>query len=277
MSDPGRLSTARMEPMSESIAKESRRPALSRMSEEELVDFAKRFCREKRIRTKKALWDSNSALHSLLRKWDLLDDVGLAHSKTASRAWKIYADEKLVAIARAFLTERKIDQREGLRKVDVSLYGALQRRNLLDEVGLANSNVKHRAWRTMADRELVGFTGEFIKVKKIGTRADLQKADGSLYDVVRRRNLLADLGLVDSRGKRRDWAKMNDAKLVDVARDFIRENMVSSRTKLKNIDSGLYDILWKRKLLDRTFALIERSAQQEAVDGVLGAIETFNK
>ena len=48
----------------------------------------------------------------------------------------------------------------------------------------------------------------------------------------------------------RNWISISDEKLVEYAGNFIKEKGITSRKELSVEDTGLYDVLRKRKLLD---------------------------
>lgn len=50
---------------------------------------------------------------------------------------------------------------------------------------------------------------------------------------------------------RRNWAKMSDEELLDYAQKFVNENRIRCIKVLLLEDSGLYSVLWRRKLIGR--------------------------
>jgi hypothetical protein len=52
-----------------------------------------------------------------------------------------------------------------------------------------------------------------------------------------------------NKGKR-SWKPMNDLELIRSARAFIAERGIGGRKELAKADAGLYQALWRRRLLD---------------------------
>ncbi|MBU0533069.1 hypothetical protein KKB44_06270 [Candidatus Micrarchaeota archaeon] len=161
------------------------------------------------------------------------------------RSWSVMRDQELVELARKFMEEERICGRKQLSKADIGLYSILIRRKLLNKVEFEG---KQRDWKTMSDAELVEFTRKFMEGRKIYERKKLQKLDGGLYEVLRKRGLLDQLEFEE---KYRDWKEVSDDGLVKHARKFMEEKGISERTELRKVDLGLYQVLRKRKLLDK--------------------------
>ena len=179
------------------------------------------------------------------------------------------SDDELVAYAKAFIAEKGVGGRNELKKADQGLYLALRGRKLQEKIEL---DEKHRNWAAMSDGVLVAHAKAFIAEKGIGGRKGLAKADPGLYAVLSRRGLLEQVGFAESKRK---WGP--DEKVLAHARKFVEERGIRSRHGLEKADPGLYQALRKRKLLDAVFSDVESSKHRDAVEGLLGAMESFGK
>ena len=127
---------------------------------------------------------------------------------------------------------------------------------------------KQRKWGS--DEEVLAHARRFIEEKGMRSGYGLQKADPGLYAVLSRRGLLEQ---VAEKKEQRKWGTNNE--VLAYARKFVEERGIRSRKELEKADEGLYTVLRKRRLLDRAFADIESAQHRDAVEGVLGAMETF--
>jgi hypothetical protein len=260
-----------MEPMAEGI---QRKPNsfYAKMSDVELVGFAKRLVEARGIRGRKELEKAYRGLYEGLRRRKLIDEIGLEEKL---RDWASMNDEELVGFAKRFIDEKKITGRKELEKADKGLYRALRNRGLIERIGLENSNVEHRKWALMEDGELVGFAKRFIEDKKITGRKELEKADLGLYNVLRRRKLVEVVRLENSNIEHRTWTSMTDGELVEVARKFIDERGITGRSELEKADRGLYQALRKRKLIDAVFAPLEQKKRDEMIGQLADAVDVY--
>jgi hypothetical protein len=96
----------------------------------------------------------------------------------------------------------------------------------------------------------------------------LEKAKPSALPMPAAESLMASHG-------RRNWAAMGKERLLAYAKEFIAERGISGRKELEKADRGLYEALSKRKLLDAVFSEAESSRHADAVNGVIGALESF--
>jgi hypothetical protein len=107
-----------------------------------------------------------------------------------------------------------------------------------------------RKWNALGDCELIRYASWKLASEGITGRTELAKTDGGLYGTLQRRKLLGELGLEDKRGEVRDWASFSDKELTRFAMRFIAEKGILGRTELAKADSGLYQALNVRTLLD---------------------------
>ena len=68
---------------------------------------------------------------------------------------------------------------------------------------------------------------------------------------------------------------MSDEEIVEYTSKVIEEKEVSGRNELDTVDSGLYEILRQRGLLDRAFARMEQQRDNSARDAVIDALTKF--
>jgi hypothetical protein len=111
-----------------------------------------------------------------------------------------------------------------------------------------NPKGTRRIWASMSDRWIVSFARYFIMSNGITSKGKLSKADPVLYSLLRKKNLTDCLGLEDKKRPDRDWNAMTDAEIVEYAMKFIEDNSIKSKKELRDADSGLHEILRKRKL-----------------------------
>ena len=129
-----------------------------------------------------------------------------------------------------------------------------------------------RLWSRMSDEEVVEVARKFMEEKGITGRKELEKADQGLYQVLRKRGLLDEVGFVE---KYRTWTEMEDEEVIEFARIFMREREISKRYGLEKADSGLYQVLRERGLLNRVFARMEQQRDNSARDAVIDALSAF--
>ncbi len=234
--------------------------------DDEVIDFARKSIEEHGFRNKKELSETDSGLYSILSKRKLLDKVVF---EECFRRWG--TDEEVLEAARTFIEENGIKNRCRLEKADSGLYSVLRSRKLLDAVCFKERR-ELREWGS--DENVLGIARRFIEEEGIKNRKGLETADQGLYHVLARRGLLDGMTF-EKRLKHRKWG--TDEELVGFAMGFMGENGILGRSELKNADYGLYQVLTARKLLDHVFASIDQDKHQQAVHGVLDAMDRFGK
>ncbi|MFH1684721.1 MAG: hypothetical protein ABH983_00285 [Candidatus Micrarchaeota archaeon] len=237
-----------------------------KLSDEEIIDFARRVLKENGITGRKELQDIDQGLYDVLKKRGLLDEVGFERKL---RSWNEMTDEEIIEIARRVIEMKQISERKALQKADRGLYVILAKRRLLDDVGFER---KIRYWEGMSNDEIVEYARKMMKEKEITGRHDLEKADPGLYTVLGKRGLRDDVGF---ERKVRSWNGMSDDDVVEYARKVIKEREIKKRSELMALDRGLYSVLLGRKLVDRAFAHIEKQKDDQARDAVIDALEAF--
>jgi len=185
------------------------------------------------------------------------------------RAWSKMKEEQIVEYAMKVMKENGVNGRGELEKIDYGLYNVLRRRGLIGRIGL---DEKQRSWSDISDGEIVEYARRVMEEEKITGRKELQDLDPGFYLVLRRRELLDEVGFEE---KRRAWKDMSDEEVVDYARQVMKENGISGRKELQKTDSGLYEILRKRGLLEQAFADADQQKTDKERDAVIDALTKF--
>ncbi|MDO8554547.1 MAG: hypothetical protein Q7S22_07095 [Candidatus Micrarchaeota archaeon] len=216
----------------------------SKMSDAEIIEFAKAYCREKRIKKSSELVrgpDRDSGLYSQLQKRKLVnklfqrkdyDDVTVGDrsfkiplDKYGRRNWQVMSNEEILEFAKAYCAEK------GITKIS--------------ELGIGsnkNSGLNH----VLRRRHLVD---------KVFERKQ--------FDEVVLDNKPFKLPL--NAGGRRNWKVMTDAQIVEYARAYCAEKGITKISQLgkgKDSDQGLRFQLHTRKLISQIF---ERKDFEEVV------------
>jgi hypothetical protein len=145
-----------------------------------------------------------------------------------------------------------ISTKTELWEADAYLYQTVLRRKLAGEVEFQGVRKARRNWVQMNNEELVAFAKKYIQEKGIRSKGELNRADGGLGDVLRRRNLLDRIEF--EKGYRR-WSCMTDFEFVTYMEAYKHENGISTRGQLQKADQSLYITLYRRDLLDSVFPL----------------------
>jgi len=248
---------------------EEKQKSWKEISDEKVVELAKKIMGERGISSKMELKKADSGLYSVLKRRELLDEVGLEGKQ---KSWKEMGDTEIVEFVRKVMREKKIDTRGKLQKADGGLYTTLRRRELLDRIRFEE---KQRSWEDMSDEEVIEVVRKVMREKKITSKRELKEADRGLYSVLRKRGLLEEVGFEERRRKQRSWKKMSDDEIVEFAKRAMEEKEIGSRKELENTDGGLYNVLWRRGLLDSVFANIEKQRTDQARDAVIDALTKF--
>ena len=109
---------------------------------------------------------------------------------------------------------------------------------------------RHRDWQSLSDEKLV-FYAQKVVDKGLKNRSALDKKDTGLYQTLKKRKLLDRVEFAERKKVERNWKTMSDKELLDYAQDFMDNKKIKSRNGLQKEDRGLYQSLYKRKLLDR--------------------------
>ncbi len=213
--DSGLYHVLRIRGLLDEIGFEERKRSWKSMSDEEVVELAKKLMEENGVSGKGELSEIDSGLYTILYNRGLLGEVGFEEKL---RSWKEMSDTDVVELAKKIMEEKEITGRSELEKADSGLYVILRVRGLIEEVGVVEKRRKGRAWSKMSDEEVVEFAQEFIKEKGITEKNELRKAHTAVYRVLRRR------GLLD-----RAFAQIEEQRT-----DQAREDVIDALTKFAN-------------------------------------------
>ncbi len=217
----------------------------SRMSDEEVVGYARKVMNEKGISGRHELDKADRGLYKVLSKRGLLGKVGFGEKR---RVWKGISDEDILELAEKLIRENDITGRTDLKMVDSGLYYILERRELLERLGFEKKHKKYRSWAKMTDEEIVELARKVMEEMEISGRGELYKTDPGLYQVLWKRELLSRMDFEERKGQ---WKDMRDEEIVELARKVMEEMEISGRGELNKIDNRLYEILRIRGLLER--------------------------
>ncbi|MBU1681934.1 hypothetical protein KKE38_03880 [Candidatus Micrarchaeota archaeon] len=218
-----------------------------RLSDDQIIEFAKKLMDEGNLTGRKELIKSDRGLYRVLRKRGLLDEIGFAQKKRKPRSWKDRTDEEVVEFARKVLKENEITRMSELNQIDSGLYVVLRERGLFDRVGVEG---RRRSWKIMSDEKIVELAKKVMEDEGLTERGELRKIDLGLYYILRRRKLLDKIDFDNKIREKRSWKLMSDEEIVELARKVMRNNMITMRIGLQAADCGLYNVLRKRGLLD---------------------------
>ena len=179
----------------------------------------------------------------------MVEDIQKPRRK--QRNWRSMTDEELIEYAGKFVNNKGIRGRHELEKKDSCLYNALQRRDLLNRLGLEKK--KNRDWSQLEDQEVLRIANNFISERKITSKEDIRKLDAGLHKQLWKRGLFPSLEIQDNKI---NWSGLSDSDLLKHAEEVIEIQGISSKNELREKDSKLYYALWrkgffrKHKLLD---------------------------
>jgi len=264
--------TPRKEPMTEMIQKKRREQRnWKSMSDGELITYAKKIIKENGIRNRNNLQKVDQGMYYVLRRRNLLGKI--IPEKQKRRNWSSMTDEKIISYAKKIIEENKIKNRSNLRKADSGLGYVLKKRKLM--VIVIPEKQQKRNWSSISEEELIQFSKNFIEEKGIKNRKGLQKADYSLYEVLKERDCLNTL--IPEKRRQRDWSSMTDKEIIKYAKTYVEKNAIKNRRGLAKADMGLYTILWRRNLLSAVFSDIEKSRKIEGIKQVVDAMKEFGE
>lgn len=229
----------------------------ARMSGDELVVYAKAYCKEKKITRPSELKEGADKDNGLY--------IQLGRRKLKKQVFEKKEFDEVVLDGRRFRIP--LDKKQD------------------------------RNWEKMSDDELVEFARAYCIEKGIGKASKLKRGsdkDSGLDDQLHRRGLMAKVFkrkefeevILDGRKfmiplnaeGNRNWAKMSDDELVEYARAYCKEKGITKSSELvrgPNNDSGLWSTLQRRGLLDRVFAGIREKQEAAALTGIADALVTF--
>ena len=180
-------------------------------------------------------------------KFGPLADGIVQVNRKGQRSWITSSDDAIVSYALDVIRKKGIDSRSALQEDDPGLYQTLRKRGLLDRTNLPKRK-KYGKWSRYSDEKLIEYAQKFVDERKIRNVRGLFESNGSLYGILYRRNLL---GKVNFPKKRKSWKDFSNKKLLAHAGKFIRENGIKKTSELNKANKSLYQVLIRRKLIDR--------------------------
>ncbi len=256
------------------VGRQKKRRSWKGLSDEEIVEFTQKWMKEKRIARRGELFRVDHGLYEILRIRRLLGKIEFVEQQKKRKYWIKMSDEEVVRYARKIVERKGIRKRDEFQRNYRGIYSALWKRGLLDEVGFEERK-KERSWKDKSSDEIVDIAQKFMRKRGITGRRELAQADQGLYEVLRNRRLMDNVGFEVKRRKGRQWKDLGDEEIVDIAKNTAKEKDITARDELKKADSGLYEILRKRGLLDSAFAHIEQQREDTARDAVIDALTKF--
>ncbi len=227
------------------------------LSDDELVEYAKAYCKEKGITKASELEkgsNKNPALYQAIGKRKLTNTVferkqfeevtldgktfKIPLDKQGRKNWQMLSNEWIVEYAKAYCAEKKITRPSKLIKGPNrgnGIYDQLQRRGLVNQV-----------FERKEYEELI-LDGRLFKIP--------------LYDK-----------------EKRHWQAMSDSDLIDFTKAYLKNYGISVREKLRighNSLGGLYHILLKRNLLDIIFSTINATQDDQVLVEIADALTKF--
>jgi len=193
--------------------------------------------RQKQIRTRDARREAVTA-EPMLEGVVPLDSRG-------RRNWKKMSDCEMIQHARHFIKEKRITTRNALANADLPMYRELSNRKLMDRLGLPKTS---KIYASIGDEELVSYTTQFMQKNRIDSKVGLQKKRSGLYHALSNRGVLVSINFGK---KRRDWTWMSDSEMISHTKALMAEKGLSSKSDLIEADSGLFQTIKHRGLLDR--------------------------
>ncbi len=161
-----------------------KRRSWTKMSDEEIIELARKLMEENKISGKKELRDIDGSLYQVLTRRGLLDDIGFVRKK---RSWIGMSDDEIVEATRRFMKRKGIRWKKDLEKADRGLYEVLIERKLLGKIAF---DERYRSWRDMSDEEIVEYARELMEREGITGRKELYFADRGTYNILRERALI---------------------------------------------------------------------------------------
>ncbi len=116
----------------DNVGFEEKRRSWKEMSNEEIVEIARKLMEQKGMAKRTELSKFDYGLYQVLAKRKLLDEVEFVQKKRTGRPWGGMSNEEVVEFARKFMKEKDITGREELKKADCGLYQVLRKKGLLN-------------------------------------------------------------------------------------------------------------------------------------------------
>ncbi|MDO8554655.1 MAG: hypothetical protein Q7S22_07650 [Candidatus Micrarchaeota archaeon] len=227
------------------------------MTEDQIVDYARAYCKEKRITRSSGLEHGPNKDNSLY--------IQLNARKIVGRVFERNTFEEVTLQGRTF----KIPLNTQLR----------------------------RDWQSMPNDEIVDYAKAYCKEKGIAKPSELtagSKKDTGLCHQLQQRKLMNrvfernDFEKITLQGRtfkiplnaegKRNWKAMSDAEIVDYAKAYCAENGITKPQELRegpDSDYRVYIQIRRRKLTARVFTDIQVAQEASALTDLASALQSF--
>lgn len=268
----GRLSD---KPLSEGLRRRRPKGFFTKMSDEELIGFAKETIRERGIMRRSDLAKAETMLYKLIREKRLLGRIGLDDTRGSRRPIGFFSemsDKELIAYAKEAMGEKGISGREHLKEKESGIFCALKRRGLVDAVAPLRRRMMRR-WASMKDDDIVRLATRIIAERGIRSHKALEKADSGLYSALKRRGLLDRLPLARKQVR---WGQMRDEDVISKAEGVFERIGLRTRKALAEADGKLYRVVVMRRLFPRLGVEDARTHWSRMADAeIIGLAKSF--
>jgi len=223
------------------------------MGDGELLGFAQGYVDKNGILNKKQLVQAESGLVRALTNRGLWASLRLRDAKCI---WKERSDDEIVEMAGKIVVEGGIANMAQLKKINSPLHSALQARKLSRRVPFTNPRVVKRCakayrWKEISGDDLLERARNLVESNGIRGRKEFVGRFGGLFNALKRRGLLEELGLESKNANFRNWSEMSIDEIVAYAQRVVDEKGIKGRKHLCDEDPSMGAVLRKRRLMGR--------------------------
>ncbi|MFP3949943.1 MAG: sigma-70 family RNA polymerase sigma factor [Candidatus Micrarchaeia archaeon] len=175
------------------------------------------------------------------RQRSRLSSAGPLSEAPRINRWKSLSDSEVLEFARNFISRSNILSRTQVANSHSRLYRELRTRGLFDELGLS----PEPPLSSLSDEALVSRAKKLKDEGNFVRRSHFRKAHYGIYDELRKRGLVGELGF-EQAGT--DRSSMSNEELVAQANNIVREEGISSVTEFIERHGAVYKALCDRAL-----------------------------
>lgn len=157
------------------------------------------------------------------------------------------ADAQLVEYASRTINRGCIKSKSELKRRDSSLIQVLRRRKLIGKIAFEGGMGD---WHSLSDAELVALGQRSADRSGAVSRYDLSQKDRKLYSALQRRGLLDRIRFERMKKQTIGWKRMDDGRIIEMAREAIKQDGITTKNRLQVVHPKLYDALLRRGLLE---------------------------
>lgn len=257
----------------------------TRMGNDEILEQAKTFIEKKGIISREELRKTDCGLCQVLSSRRLLERLfdeanierkyiegtSIPIDKRGRKIWREVDDDTIVKYIQQVMEKHRLTRISMLQAVDNGLYQVVKARKLYSKCGFRKRRTMGR-WKGKSDEQIIEEAEKTIEKNGIMSRTELIRVDRGLYDILRERKLFGKLGFRAIK-KQRKWSKMTDDEVIEYAKKVVEEEGLKMKSEIHGVDSGLYSILLKRKILDRVFEEIKKADEMAAAEQMFAAVQ----